>query len=538
MAHPYVVEEFSLEERAVLERYFTDVEGPVFALTNLPEVVKGALFARYSRTPKSLRRLFLDEFYRGEPLPEGAAAGAEKAAELYDRIFIEYGDDSVAQLGGAHIAVEQASNLLTKILERGRLAGYLEQSTRYIAYDDKPGGRWRYYKDPDIARSEHGEAYEETLDSIFSIYSSLIAPTYDWFGKEFPQDPNDPDRVYKATIKAKVLDALRGMLPAATVSNVGIYASGQSYEQMLLKMQSDPLAEARETASKMLAQLRTVIPAFLVRVDQPDRGGVWSEYFANTKNRMRDLSEELLGGLDGDEKPAGVPTVSLTDWDPDAEEKLVAAMLYDSSDLPDDRLLEIAKKMSAEDRMRVVRAYVGDRQNRRHRPGRGLERIDYRFDVLSDYAAFRDLQRHRMLTIQWQALSARHGYDRPPEADEAGFGKAFDEAMAQSAQLWDRLYPILPDQSQYAVCMAYKIRYVMQMNAREAMHLIELRSSPQGHRSYRAIAQEMHRLIADVAGHKTVAGFMRYVDFSNVDLERLEAERRAERKRQSAGEPR
>src|SRR5687767_7685503 len=174
MTHPYVIEEFTPEERAILAHYFSDTEGPVFALTNLPETVKGALFARYSRTAKSLRRLFLDEFYRGEELPPDVSAGTSKAEELYDRIFIEYGDDSIAQLGGAHIAVEQASNLLTKVLERGRLAGYLEQSTRYIAYDDKPAGRWRYYRDPDIASSRHGRDYDRTMDDLFEAYAGAV----------------------------------------------------------------------------------------------------------------------------------------------------------------------------------------------------------------------------------------------------------------------------------------------------------------------------------------------------------------------------
>jgi len=533
MEHPYVVEEFTPQERAVLEAYFTDVDGPVFALSGLPETVKGALFARYSRTAKSLRRLFLDEFYRGEELPHAQAAGAAKAEELYDRIFIEYGDDSVAQLGGAHLAVEQASNVLTKVIERGRLAGYLEQSTRYVGYDDKPGGRWRYFREPDLMATPHAGEYERTLDAAFDAYASALPGAIAWFSREFPQDPDDPDRVYKATIKAKALDALRGMLPAATVSNVGIFASGQAYEQMLLRMQASPLAEARDVGARMLRELRKVIPAFLVRVDQPERGVAWSRYLASTRDAMRAATADVLAG----ELPKPAPEVALTSWDPDADAALVAAMLYPSSQLPEAQLLEIARRMSAEERLRVMRAYVGDRRNRRHRPGRAMERVWYRFDVLSDYGAFRDLQRHRMLTIDWQPLTTMHGYDRPEEADDAGFGPAYDRTMEASASLWERLREEWPDQSQYIVSMAYRIRYVMQLNAREAMHLIELRSSPQGHRSYRRIAQQMHRQIAEVAGHVTVAEFMRYVDHSDVDLERLEAERRAERKRRGAAEP-
>ena len=532
---PYVVEEFTPAEREVLGRYFTNIDRPVFCIVNLPEIVKGALFARYSRTKKSLRRLFLDEFYRGEtgaPIDEARSLelGSAKAEELYDRIFIEYGDDSVAQLGGAHVAIEQCSNVLTKVIERGRLAGYLEQSTRYVAYDDRPGGRWRYYLEPDIGASPHGEVYRETMDRIFELYASAVEPTIAAFAKRFPQQPEDPDRVWNATIRAKALDALRGMLPAATVSNLGVYAAGQAFEMMLFRLLASPLAEAQSIGGQLLTELRTVIPAFLVRVDQPHRGGEWVKYLKSTREGMRSLAGELLAGEETDPRPL----VKLTAWEPDADETLVAAMLYPYSDLPEDRLLELSRKMSAEDRLRVLHTYVGERRNRRHKPGRAFERISYRFDVLGDYGGFRDMQRHRMLTIEWQDLSPRHGYELPAEAEEIGFAPAYREAAERSADLWRRVHPDLPDQAPYTVSMAYRVRYAMQMNLREAFHLIELRSSPQGHPAYRRVAHEMYRQIAEVAGHRTVAELMRYVDLGAVDLERLEAERRAERKRQAA----
>jgi thymidylate synthase ThyX len=535
VTHPYVVEEFTAAEQAVLERHFTNVDLPVFCIVNLPEIVKGALFARYSRTKKSLRRLFLDEFYDGsEAALPADIVGSAKAEELYDRIFIEYGDDSVAQLGGAHVAVEQCSNVLTKVIERGRLAGYLEQSTRYVAYDDKPGGRWRYYLEPTVAASAHGELFREGMDRIFELYAQSVEPTVAAFAQRFPQQPEDPDRVYKATIRAKALDVLRGMLPAATVSNLGVYAAGQAYEMMLFRLKASPLAEAQAVAEMMLTELRKVIPSFLVRVDQPNRGGEWIDYLATNRANMRELAGELLAG----EEPEPCPLVTLTGWELDADEALVAAMLYPYSDLPEDRLLEIARKMSVEDRLRVLKTYVGERRNRRHKPGRGFERLSYRFDVLGDYGGFRDLQRHRMLTIDWQDLTPRHGYELPADAEELGFAGAYREATERSADVWGLVHPDFPDQASYAVSMAYRLRYAIQMNLREAFHLIELRSSPQGHAAYRKIAHELYRQIAEVAGHRTVAEFMRFVDLGDVDLERLDAERRAERKRQEAARER
>jgi thymidylate synthase ThyX len=538
--HPYVVESFSADEQALLDGHVTNLDTPVFALTNLPEVVKGAVFARYSRSPKSLRRLLVDEFADDLRRPSGAPdrSGSEqseagepgasgRATALFDRVFAEYGDDSVAQLGGAHVAVEQASNLLTKVLEWGRLAAYLEQSTRYIPYDDKPGGRYRYYRDPDIMASAHGEVYERELDAIFDTYSALLPHVRRWAEERFPQDADTSDFVYRNTITAKTCDLLRGLLPAATVSNVGIFASGQSFEQLLLRLRGHELAEARHVGDVMLHELREVIPSFLTRVDRADRGQVWSEYLATTRAKTRALAEELLAG----QQPHPADEVTLVAHSPDAEVELVTGMLYPHSHLPERQLRDLVEQMSAEERLRVVRAYTGDRTNRRHKPGRALERVWYRFDVCGDYGAFRDLQRHRMLTIDWQELSPRHGYETPVELSEAGVDASWHEAMERQAQLWERLHPTLPRQAQYAVGFAWRLRYSMQLNARAAMQMLELRTTPQGHPSYRRVCQRMHELIRDEAGHPAVAEMMRFVDHGTSELERLEAERASEARR-------
>ncbi len=532
----YVAEDFAPHEADVLRRYFTNLDGPVFALVNLPEVVKGALFARYSRSAKSLRRLFLDEFV-GELDISGdisidATVGLRRAEELYDRVFFEYGDDSVAQLGGVHLACEQASNLLTKVLEWGRLMSYLEQSTRYIAYDSRIGGRYRFHRDPEVLGSPLGTRYVGEMDRLFDTYAELLVPLQDFYRERFPKDPGDSDFVYRQAIRAKAFDALRGILPAASLSNVGIYGTGQGYEQLLLRMRAHPLPEARAYADLMLFELRKVIPSFLKRVDLSDRGVVWSTYLSSTRTAMQEQADGIFPDATASDDP--VAAVTLTDFDPDAEVHLVVAMLYPYAHVSERDVEARVRKMSADERLAVVRAYVGDRANRRHKPGRALERIGYRFDVLADYGAFRDLQRHRMLTVEWQALSPHHGYTRPEAVDLAGAAAAFDGAMERSADLYDLLDRGFPAQAPYAVCLAYKVRFVMQMNAREAMHLIELRSGPQGHPAYRLVAQEMHRLIAEEAGHPAVAEMMRHVDHSpEPSLERLAAERQAEARRQT-----
>lgn len=527
----YVPEEFTPDEEDILRRYFTNLDGPVFALVNLPEVVKGALFARYSRSPKSLRRLFLDEFVGDLDIAGDASVdatiGLERAEELYEKVFFEYGDDSVAQLGGVHLACEQASNILTKVLEWGRLMSYLEQSTRYIAYDARLGGRYRFYRDPAILSSRFGTRYVGDMDRMFDSYTLLLNRVTDHVRATVPREPGDSDFVYRTATRAKALDAVRGVLPAAALSNVGIYGSGQSFEALLVRMRAHPLPEARQYADMMLHELRKVIPSFLRRVDIADRGGRWSQYLTNTREHTSELVQSLFGETPVEQAPA----VQLVDWDPDAENKMLAAICYPLTHLPEQQLMDRVRTLSPTERTALIASYVGDRENRRHRPGRAFERVDYRFDVLSDYGAFRDLQRHRMLTIDWQSLTPNHGYTRPELVEEAGVADVFDDAMARSASLFDALKDEFPQQAQYAVSMAYRLRYSMQFNAREAIHMLELRSSPQGHPSYRRVVLEMHRLIAEQAGHTAVADAMTHLTTEAPELERLESERRAEARR-------
>ncbi|MDE0268994.1 MAG: FAD-dependent thymidylate synthase [Acidimicrobiaceae bacterium] len=556
----YTAEEFSSEEAAILSRYFTNLDQPVFALINLPEVVKGALFARYSRSTLSLRRLFLNEFLDDLPtispsehdvaVSADATVGLQRAEALYDRVFFEYGDDSVAQLGGVHLACEQSSNLLTKVLEWGRIMSYLEQSTRYVIYNRDLAGNYRYFRDPEIMTSALRDRYVNDLDSIFAAYIDLSKRLIRFLKRKVPKVPGDSDFAYRSAIKARALDAVRGMLPAATLSNVGIYGSGQAYEALLLRMRSHPLHEVRFYAQMMLTELRKVIPSFLKRVDLVDRGQVTSRYLATNRESMNDLSSGIFGvsGLDrsgvvvggassdgaGDNSDtegfAGdgstdVCMVDLVDFDPEGEEKMIAAMLYPYTSLPERAIADVVRDMSLEQRLEVVRTYCGNRTNRRHRPGRALERVFYRFDVLSDYGAFRDLQRHRMLTIEWQPLSTRHGYVMPEDIVDIGAEEVFKSVMSRSADLYEKLSAQLPHQAAYAVSLAYRVRYYMHFNAREAMHMLELRTGSQAHPAYRDVCQKMYHLIADRAGHRAVAAMMVFVQRGDDPvLGRLQAE--------------
>jgi len=520
---------FTAEEQALLSRYFTNLDGPVFALINLPEVVKGALFARYSRSPKSLRRLFLDEFV-GELDVSGdatldATVGLKRAEELYARVFNEYGDDSVAQLGGVHLACEQASNILTKVLERGRLMAYLEQSTRYIPYDVRlESGHYRYIREPALLDSSLGARYVGEMDRMFDTYGELLRQLQVFVHKRSPAPAGVSAMAHRQAVRAACLDALRGLLPAGSLSSVGIYGTGQSYELLLLRMRSHPLPEVRRYAELMLEELRKVIPSFLTRVDRPERGGAWSAYLLDTETATR----EVVHGLWPPEAPQAGARVTLTDFDPAGEDKVLAAVCYAYTNVSDDELLRRLRTLSVGQRTALLAAYVGSRGNRRHRPGRAFERTDYRFDVVADYGAFRDLQRHRLLSIEWQPLGTDLGYEVPELVSEAGLQDRFVESLERSRSLHDALAKYFPEMCGYAVALAFNIRFTMQMNAREAMHVLELRSTSQGHPAYRRVVQEMHRLIADEAGHTAIAAAMRFVEHGETDLGRLDAEQRAE----------
>ena len=541
----YARESFTDEEQAILSRFFTNTDLPVFAIVNLPEIVKGAMFARYSRTHKSLRRLFLDEFYKNpvggiettatyiKQNGNGNESNAVRQAEgLYDRIFVDYGDDSVAQLGGAHLACEQSSGVLAKIIERGRLAAYLEQSTRYIYYDTKlldANGheRFRYRVPPEIERGPLSDMYVSAMDRLFERYSQVVhALTLYHRNRLRYRNSKERPTEFNRTTRGLACDAARGLLPGATTSNIGVFATGQAYETMLMRMRATPLDEAQQYSDWILVELRKVIAGFLSRVDRKDRGIAWIDYFRSTEREMNAISIEML-----DPKNPGAMSdeVRLIDWDEKAEEKVVASALFPYTHLSEEQLRVHAARMSIEERKKIITTYAGERKNRRHKPGRGMERVYYRFEVISDYGSFRDLQRHRTMTIDWQKLTTRHNYLTPPEVEDAGEGvyEPWHAAMRDAAELYEKVLERHgQDVAQYVVPFGYRIRYNIQLNARQAFHMLELRTDKSGHTNYRRICAKMHRLIRNQAGHRAIADAMKFVDAGDYSRGRFAAEER------------
>lgn len=531
-------ESLTEQEGSLLQPFTTNLDRPIFGLRNLPEVVKGALFSRYSRSDKSLRRILLDEFIKAPEANFDRLVGGrsdntvdqlvatQQAEAFYDRVLVGYGDDSVAELGGAHIACEGISNIAAKALEDSRLGlSPLEKSTRYVPFNRKVNGRYRYCREPQIMTSAHADRYETTLDHLFDTYSTLIEPLLTWVQAQTPRDPATSERAYTSATRAKTFDLLRGLLPMATLTNVGLFGNGRAFEYLLVKLTASPHQEVQQLGAAMQQELDQMIPSFVKRA-KSDRGQQYADYLSHNRSRVQQWAEKRLGQMQPDFSQA----VRLVEYDPHAEAKVVAAILYAQSDLPLEQLRAAVQDFSEAERIAVLNAYVGDRASRFHRPGRAFEETYYTFDVLADIGAYRDLHRHRVLTQERQSYSVRHGYEVPPELEAAGFAAPYRQALEAAAETTETIAADLPEAAQYVVPFAYRVRWRMTLNLREVYHFVELRSARQGHPSYRAIAQEMYRQIQAV--HPTLVAGMQFVDLNDYALERLAAEQRLDAKLQ------
>jgi thymidylate synthase ThyX len=515
---------FSDEDARLLSRYFTNLDRPVFALRNLPDVVKGALFSRYSRTEKSLRRVLLEEFIQASETGFDALVGeataddmvaVRRAEEFYERVLVGYGDDSVAELAGAHLAVEQVSILAAKALEDSRIGlSPLEKSTRYVRFDRRgPDGKHAYYRGPEMGHP----VYERAMDALFNAYSELLEPLIAGVRDAYPPEEGEPERAWKAATRAKALDLLRGLLPAGALTNLGLYGNGRAFEYLITKLAAHELPECRMLARDVHAELSLVIPSFVKRAMDAKYGGPAAERLALTRHRLARLAPPPLG--------RNIPaSVRLVEFEQDAERKVAAAALYPHSDRPWE-----ASALGV-DVERVLDAALGQRQNRRQRVLRALEHAHYTFEIVANFAAYRDLQRHRMLSQDRQLLGTALGFDVPDGLEPFGMSARVKEALERAEQAHALLTRAIGSElAQYAVPLAFRVRWYFRVSLREIYHLCELRTTPQGHPDYRWIAQEMFRRVQEV--HPRLAAHASFVDLGPGDeLERRKSERRLEEK--------
>lgn len=496
-----------------LREAVTNIDGNVYALTEkLGPLTAAASMARLSRRGDDMRVTILDEF----------ATTIGKDEKLLQRVITAYGDDSVQQLVGIHLVVEQASNLLTKKLEWGRLAAYLEQSTRYIYFDQKTASGSYKYHTPEHLPGTVKQQYRTHMDRIFDLYSEIIHKLAEYIGDNSSVPHAERDAAWKSAVRAQACDAARPVLPVATTSTVGIFASGQALESLIMHLLADPLPEAQTIGKQLLAEARKTMPVFLERADKPDRGGAIIAYQAATAKAMQALANELLP----DQHAATAEPVQLVDFWPRNELDLAPDMLYAHSTLSLRDLRRASAKWPYARKAKVLETYIGERLNRRQRPGRALEKAHYSWDIMCDYGIFRDLQRHRMVDdLEWQQLTPRYGYEVPQLVEDAGLGEQFEACFDASLELYSLLQEAgHPLEAQYATLLGHRMRWKVTYNAREAFHLHELRTSPQGHPGYRKLVGIMHQKLSEV--HPILGEGMRFVNQGeDPELTRLAAER-------------
>ncbi len=540
------LDSFTEEEEIELKGHFSNADRAVFAIITPRQVDRGALMSRYSRTDKTMRRVFLDEF----------AKNPNRGEEFYRRVLLEYGDDSVAELGEAQVAVEGISNIAAKKIEDRRIGlSYLEKSSRYVAFDQKVGGYYRYVREEGVMASPHADRYVEACDLSFDAYSRSIQPMQSFLKEREPierfsffdsdlqkeapfgqlkssKDVKAAERIYNVTIKAKALDLLRGLLPASTMTNVGITGNGRAFEYMLTLMYGSKLKEIRSVADQLFSELNAVIPSFVRRAN--DRyGQALQEYVSKTEGAVSRLAKGYLSGVPPDNKPELVRLLEFEDAF-QAEVKVASAILYEQAQGQSlYRITNCVMSMPTEERHKVIRAYTDFRTNRRHRPGRAFEMVDYTFELFTNFGIFRDLHRHRVLTMERQLLSTRHGYDLPQELIDAGLNKDFADCMDLAKQAYEKMARTMPEEAQYVVNFAYRYPYFVRMNLREACHMIELRTAPQGHPDYRLVCQKMYSEIKRV--HPAFSEGIRFADMNRYQLERFDSEKKTEKKRQQVG---
>jgi len=531
--------EFSIKEKKILEDHFSNTEGSVFAITTPRQVDRGALMSRYSRTDKNMRRIFLDEFLQNK----------NRGEEFYNRVLLEYGDDSVAELGEAQIAIEGLSNIAVKKIEDRRIGlSYLEKSSRYVAWNKKEKGKYRFYRDPEIMKSRFADIYEESCNFSFDVYSKNIEPMVNYVREKYPiekysfkdsidgkeklfsklkneDDIKSANIIYKGSTKAKALDILRGLLPASTLTNVGITGNGRAFEYLLTVLGSSNLKEEQDLASKIKKELDTTIKSFVRRADDK-YGKAFQKYLRDVKNKSKSIAKEIKP-----KSEIGIRT-KLVEYESEkiAIDKIISGIIYEQSPSTSyQNILQQVRKLSKQNKNKIIVEFMKLRTNRRHRPSRAFEHVYYTFDLCNNFGMFRDFHRHRALTLQRQLLTTDHGYSIPNEIKILGIESDFKDCMNKTKEAFEKIRKKYPEQGQYIVNFGYNYPYLMKFNLREACHLIELRTVPQGHIDYRRVAQQMFRQINKV--HPNLSKIMKYVDMKEYDLERFESEKRTEEKR-------
>lgn len=545
---PKRADELTKIEKEHLSPYISDVDADIFVIGNLNPEVVGAALARYSRAPTGIKETIAREFLNPDGTPNEV-----KGTELIDRVVNKYGDESVAELAVAPLCIENVSNLMTKIIEDCRIGGSpIEESTRYVLYDVKHNDQWRYVRPQSIMKSGLAEPYVKTMDFLFETYAGLVEPMQEFFRKKLPASTfkievereghvamlgsdallNDNEKrahrlAYGFTIRSAACDIIRCILPASTKANMGLVGNGRFYSGLISKLLSQDLDEGWLLAENVRKALGTQIPTFIRRAGK-------NEYLVENQKKIRELSVALFKDVPIEMVPE---VVLIEDRVEDYTINLLANIIFPYVQHSTMQIRNIVRALPEEEKNKILSTVLGERKSKRDRPPRAFEYgYPINFDVVTGFAEYRDLQRHRMLTQQRQDMNVSLGYSVPEEIAEMGKGEVVQECFERSESLHSDLIKAgLVREAQYAPLFNHFIRWNMGMNLREMGHLTELRSQKAGHPKYRRTVQVMAKLY--LKRHPEMGSVLKFVDYNDYDqgITRAEQEARTARKSLSTG---
>ena len=521
------------EEKYLLEPFFTNLDKPVFAVTFLPPEVIGALCSRTSRAKDDLRIILLNEFIKpfvqekdeyGESLkalidflhkyPIEVIFSNPKGREFYIKWLAQFGDDSIAQMAGTHLIYTDLSQLAIKYFEDMRIGiAPIEKSTRYVDYSEKVNGRYRYYIDEEL---EKIEGYKETMDHLFETYTSLLNKYLDYLKKKYPEEK-------QSLLKTKAFDVVRKLLPVSTLSQVSFYGNGQAFEYLINRSLNNKLAEVSLAAKQGFEELNKIIPAFLRRVESED-ANTYRNYLSERGERI----EASLNKINWKKQIINSSSpVKLLDYDSDGENKIIAGLVYLNLNEPYDSILGKVRKLSNDDKDKILNNILKDRKYKYYKIPRAFENSYLRFEVLINIGAWRDLHRHRMLTQYRQRFNICNGFDVPKELKEAGLDSYYINAINKAEELFKKAEKIDPDLAQYCCTLAHKVRFIQYQNLRGFFWESELRTIPEGHPDYRKIEHDKIKLIKGI--YPLISKYL-LVDMNNYEFARRMTKQNIEKK--------
>jgi len=438
-------------------------ERRIYTLPNnlMPEV-KAVTFAKCSRSADPFDKI-------------AAELTEEKSADFNEKWVVGFGHSSIAEHAVISLAIENVSNIATKVLEDARLASFTEKSSRYQIFNKD-----KLYMPENIMSSDLKDEYVNTVNALMDTYEEMTAPMMEFVKQKYPKPSDQDEKLYNMISKARACDNLRYLLPAAVLTNLGMTINTRELEHLIKKLLSHPLKEMQDIGKEMKDNAMVAVPTLIKFANR-------NEYIVETKKQLKNIADWEMG------KEAGANSaVTIVDYDRDALNKLVAAILYPYSNLSYEEIRNKVKNLSEVKKEKIIDETL-KRRDKFDAPLRELEHVYYTFDILMDYGAFRDVQRHRMCTQSNQPITVVHGYDLPPEIREAGFEDKFKEVVEKSVETYNKIYEKFPDEAQYVVPMCFRKRVLITWNLRELHHFISLRSGKKGHASYRRIAQQCWR---------------------------------------------